>query len=74
MSTEAWFRAEQTNGTVLAWGEEKRPSKVMMNFLSQPRIAIQCYFADVEAKSKLALNHWYHVVHTYSEKDSRLHR
>ncbi len=73
MSTEAWFRAEQTNGTVLAWGEEKRPSKVMMNFLSPPRIAIQCYFADVEAKSKLSTNEWYQVVHTYAEKDSRVY-
>jgi hypothetical protein len=73
MTTEAWFRAEQTNGTVLAWGEEKRPCKIMMNFGSPPSIAIQCYFADVEAKSPLALNRWYHVVHTYSEKDSRVY-
>ncbi|OYV04001.1 MAG: hypothetical protein CFE26_19215, partial [Verrucomicrobiales bacterium VVV1] len=73
MTTEAWFRAEQTNGTVLAWGEEKRPCKIMMNFGSPPSIAIQCYFADVEAKSPLALNQWYHVVHTYSEKDSRVY-
>ncbi len=73
MTTETWFRAEQTNGTVLAWGEEKRPSKVMVNFLSPPRIAIQCYFADVEAKTPLAKNEWVHVVHTYSEKDSRVY-
>jgi hypothetical protein len=73
MTTEAWFRAEQTNGTVLAWGEEKRPCKVMFNFLSPPRMAIQCYFADVEAKSPMATNQWYHVVHTYSEKDSRVY-
>ena len=73
MTTEAWFRAEQTNGTVLAWGEEKRPCKVMFNFLSPPRIAIQCYFADVEAQSSLATNQWYHVVHTYTEKDSRVY-
>ena len=73
MTTEAWFRAEQTNGTVLAWGEEKRPCKVMMNFLSPPRIAIQCYFADVEAKSSLATNQWYQVVHTYTDKDSRVY-
>ncbi len=73
MTTEAWFRAEQSNGTVLAWGEEKRPCKVMMNFLSPPRIAIQCYFADVEAQSALATNQWYHVVHTYTEKDSRVY-
>lgn len=73
MTTEAWFRAGRTNGTVVAWGEEKRPSKVMFNFLSPPRLAIQCYFADVEAKTPMALNQWYHVVHTYSENDSRVY-
>ena len=73
MTTEAWFRAEKPNATVLAWGKEQRPGKVMMNFLSPPRVAIQCYFADVEAKSALALNRWYHVVHTYESKDSRVY-
>ncbi len=73
MTSEVWFRAEQTNGTVLAWGEEKRPRKVMFNFLSPPRMAIQCYFADVEAKTPLATNQWFHVVHTYSDKDSRVY-
>lgn len=73
MTTEAWFRAERANGTVLAWGEEKRPCKVMFNFLSPPRMAIQCYFADVEAKTPLATGQWYHVVHTYAEKDSRVY-
>lgn len=73
VTTEAWFRAERTNGTVLAWGEEKRPCKIMFNFLSPPRMAIQCYFADVEAQSPMATHQWYHVVHTYSEKDSRVY-
>jgi hypothetical protein len=73
MTTEAWFRAEKANGTVLAWGKEKRPCKVMMNFLSPPHIAIQCYFADVVAKTPLSINQWYHVVHTYSDKDSRVY-
>lgn len=73
MTTEVWFRAEKPNGTVVAWGEEKRPCKVMFNFLSPPRMAIQCYFADVEAKSSLATHQWYHVVHTYTEKDSRVY-
>ena len=58
---------------MVAWGEEKKPCKVMFNFLSPPRMAIQCYFADVEAKTPLALNQWYQVVHTYSEKDSRVY-
>jgi hypothetical protein len=73
MSTSAWFRADRVNGTVVAWGKEKRPAKVMMNFLSPPRIAIQCYFADVQAESALATGEWYHVVHTYSPKDSRVY-
>ena len=73
MTTQAWFRAERANGTVLAWGEEKRPCKVMFNFLSPPRMAIQCYFADVEAKTPLTTGEWYHVVHTYAEKDSRVY-
>ena len=72
-STEAWFRAEHANTTVLAWGKEQRPGKVMLNLLSPPRIAIQCYFADVEAKSPLALNEWTHVVHTYAKEDSRVY-
>ena len=73
MSTSAWFRADRVNGTVVAWGKEKRPAKVMMNFLSPPRIAIQCYFADVQAERALATGEWYHVVHTYSPKDSRVY-
>ena len=73
MTTEAWFRPEKTNSTVLAWGKEQRPGKVMMNFLSPPRVAIQCYFADVEAKSPLAVDQWYHVVHTYRNRDSRVY-
>ena len=73
MSTSAWFRAERVNGTVVAWGKEKRPAKVMMNFLSPPRVAIQCYFADVQAERALAVGEWYQVVHTYSPRDSRVY-
>ncbi len=73
MTTEAWFRADRANGNVLAWGKEQRPGKVMMQFESPPSIAIRCYFADVEAVTPLALDQWYHVVHTYKEKDSRVY-
>ena len=72
-STEAWFVAEQPNTTVLAWGQEQRPGKVMLNLLSPPRIAIQCYFADVEASSPLVLRQWTHVVHTYERDNSRVY-
>lgn len=72
-STEAWFKAEKTNGTVIAWGKEQRPGKVMMNVLSPPRVAIQCYFADVEAKNGITMDRWVHVVHTYEKGDSRVY-
>ncbi len=72
-STEAWFFAERVNSTVLAWGQEQRPGKVMLNLLSPPRAAIQCYFADVFGKSPLVLGGWNHVVHTYEKGDSRIY-
>ncbi|MBL8895997.1 MAG: DUF2341 domain-containing protein [Planctomycetes bacterium] len=72
-STSAWFRPERTNTTVIAWGKEQRPGKVMMNFLAPPRVAIQCYFADVEAETPLSLGEWVHVVHTYQRDDSRVY-
>lgn len=72
-STEAWFKAEKPNGTVVAWGKEQRPGKVMMNVLSPPRVAIQCYFADVDAKSGITMDRWVHVVHTYEKGDSRVY-
>ncbi|MSR50270.1 MAG: hypothetical protein CK551_02855 [Planctomycetaceae bacterium] len=72
-STEAWFRAEKPNSTVVAWGKEQRPGKVMMNVLSPPRVAIQCYFADVDAKSGIAMERWVHVAHTYEKGDSRVY-
>ncbi len=73
MTTEAWFRADRANGNVICWGKEQRPGKIMMQFESPPSIAIRCYFADVEAATPVALDQWYHVVHTYQEKDSRVY-
>ena len=72
-TTEAWFRPERVNTTVLAWGQEQRPGKVMFNLLSPPRMAIQCYFADVESRQPVALGEWLHVVHTYRRNDSRIY-
>ena len=37
-STEAWFRAEQPNGRVLAWGNEHGQGKVIMHYVSPPHI------------------------------------
>ena len=74
-TSEAWFRAEKPNATVLAWGNEERNGKVMLQFFSPPHMKIECYFsgADVEGNSTLATSQWIHVVHAYKNGDSRLY-
>ncbi|MFN9720866.1 MAG: DUF2341 domain-containing protein [Planctomycetota bacterium] len=74
-STEAWLRAEKTNGRALAWGNEHGQGKVIMHFVSPPRISMECYFsgANVDSLSRLPMNEWIHVVHTYQKGDSRIY-
>ncbi|MFT5107097.1 MAG: hypothetical protein ACI9UA_002726 [Pseudoalteromonas tetraodonis] len=74
-TTEAWFRGEQSNATVLAWGNEAAQGKVMMQFFSPPHIKMECYFsgADVKGGTTLATSEWVHVVHAFKNGDSRLY-
>ena len=74
-TSEAWFRAEQPNVTVLAWGNEAGQGKVMMQFFSPPHLKMECYFsgADVEGGSTLATSQWIHVVHAFKNGDSRVY-
>ena len=74
-TTEAWFRAEQPNGTVLAWGNEQAQGKVVMQYRSPPHARMDCYFsgADVVGKSSLPRGEWVHVSHTYEKGDSRIY-
>ncbi len=74
-SSEAWFRAERSNGKILAWGKDQNQGKVVMNFESPPHIKVGCFFsgADVSGKSSLPLAEWIHVMHTYEEGDSRIY-
>lgn len=74
-SSEAWFRAEKANGKILAWGNEKRQGKVVVDFASPPHINIGCYFsgADVAGGSVLPMSEWTHVMHTYQDGDSRIY-
>ncbi len=74
-STEAWFRAERPNATILAWGNEAggRGSKVRMLFRSPPHIRIDSNFADVRTSDRLPLGEWIHVAHTYSDGDARIY-
>ncbi|MCF7731581.1 MAG: DUF2341 domain-containing protein [Akkermansiaceae bacterium] len=74
-STEAWFRAEVSNSTIIGWGNEggNRGSKVRMQFRSPPHIHIDSDFSDVAGKSTLPMGEWIHVAHTYSSKDGKLY-
>ena len=74
-TTEAWFRADQSNATVLAWGNEAGQGKVMLQFFSPPHVKIECYFsgADVAGGSRLGTSQWIHLVHTWAMGDSRVY-
>ena len=74
-SSEAWFRAEQPNADVLAWGNEKAQGKVVMQFRSPPHITMDCYFSDANVKgnSTLSMSQWVQVVHTYQKGASRVY-
>ena len=74
-TSEAWFRADQSNGRVLAWGAEKAQGKVVMQLASPPHIQMDCYFsgANVSGASKVPMAEWVHVVHTYKKGESRVY-
>ncbi|HEY3320594.1 MAG TPA: DUF2341 domain-containing protein [Planctomycetota bacterium] len=74
-STEAWFRAEQPNTTIVAWGNEQGQGKVVMQFVSPPHVRMDCYFSggNVNGASSVPLSQWTHVVHTYRQGEARLY-
>lgn len=74
-STEAWFRAERPNATLIGWGNEQAQGKVVMQFRSPPHIRMDCYFSggNVESDSRLPLGDWTHVVHTYREGEAKIY-
>jgi len=74
-STEAWFRAEQPNSTIIGWGNEggNQGSKVRMQFRSPPHVHIDSDFSDVEGASTLPMGAWLHVAHTYGRGTGKLY-
>ena len=74
-STEAWFRAERPNATVLGWGNEGggRGTKVRMQLRSPPHLHVDSDFADVDAPRAVPLSAWVHVAHTYSAGQGRIY-
>ena len=74
-SSEAWFRAEKPNATILGWGNEQAQGKVIMQFVSPPHINMDCYFSGANAASgsPLPMSQWIHAVHTFKNGDSRIY-
>ncbi len=74
-TSEVWVRADKPNITILGWGNEERAGKVVIQFASPPKIRIDCYSSDanVSGESKLSMNQWIHVVHTFQNGDSRIY-
>ncbi len=74
-STEAWFRPERPNTTLIAWGNEQAQGKVVMQFRSPPHIRMDCYFSggNVASESRIPLGDWTHVVHTYREGEAKIY-
>ena len=74
-STEAWFRAEKPNTTILGWGNEGggRGSKVRMQLRSPPHLRVDSDFSDIKGASHLPIGQWIHVVHTYGDGPRRLY-
>ena len=74
-TTELWFRANQSNGTIIGWGNEGggRGSKVRMQFASPPHVNVDSDFSNVQGESRLPMNEWIHVVHTYGDGPRRIY-
>ena len=74
-TSEAWFRADKSNATILGWGNEQAQGKVVMQFVSPPHINMDCYFSggNVASGTTMPMAQWAHVVHTYRNGESRIH-
>ncbi len=74
-STEAWFRTETPNATIIGWGNEGggRGSKIRMQLRSPPHIHIDSDFSDVRGEARLPLQEWIHVVHTYDRESGSVY-
>ena len=74
-TTEAWFRAEQSNTTIIGWGNEGggRGSKVRMQLRSPMHVNIDSDFSDIKSATRLQMGEWVHVVHTYGNGPRRLY-
>ncbi|MFM8880261.1 MAG: DUF2341 domain-containing protein, partial [Verrucomicrobiota bacterium] len=74
-TSQAWFRANQLHGRILAWGNEQPQGKVVLHYTSPPQVRLDCYFsgANVNTRTPVAAGRWHHVVHTWEAGESRVY-
>ena len=74
-STEAWFRATATNGTIVAWGNDQQQGKLVLKVGSPPHVHADTYFSNgnVAGESALSKSEWIHVAHTYTSTGARIY-
>lgn len=74
-TTEAWFRAEKVNTTIIGWGNEGggRGSKVRMQLRSPPHLRVDSDFSDIKGESRLPLGEWIHVAHAFGGGPRRIY-
>jgi Concanavalin A-like lectin/glucanases superfamily/Domain of unknown function (DUF2341)/Carbohydrate esterase, sialic acid-specific acetylesterase len=74
-STEAWFRATATNGTIVAWGNDQQQGKLVLKVGSPPHVYADTYFSNgnVAGESALPKSEWIHVAHTYTSTGARIY-
>ncbi|MBJ7391131.1 MAG: DUF2341 domain-containing protein, partial [Chthoniobacterales bacterium] len=73
-TTEAWVRAEKPNSTIIGWGMQKGQSKFVISVRSPAQLLVDSFFgAGVEGTTRVPLNEWIHMVHTYRQGESMLY-
>jgi len=74
-STQAWFRTDAVNTTVVGWGQEQGQGKVVMQLASPLHVKVDCYFSggSVTGGSTLPMGQWAHAVHTYQNGAAKLY-
>ncbi len=74
-TSEAWFRAEQSNVDILGWGNQEWQGKVVMQLASPAHMNMDCFFSDcnVAGGSRIPMSQWIHVVNTYKRGESLIY-
>jgi len=74
-TSEAWFKAEQSNVDVFGWGNQAWQGKVVMQLVSPAHMNMDCFFSDcnVAGSSRIPMSQWMHVVNTYKRGESLIY-